>query len=378
MHEFIKNYNSLIIYIIFFGIAFIFSVLINGLFLRFFKTLGMRNKSDGTVIRWGTLSKPAVGGITFYIMYLLSMSCYSILFEPTPRLYHYGFVGFLLSCAAGFLIGLADDAYDTRPILKFGIQFLCGIILISTGIYIHLSGVLVIDYLLTIFWVVGIMNSINMLDNMDGITTIVSIGIILNTIYVIVFHRDINNMHLLSLIGVLASLLAFLYYNWHPSSMYMGDTGSQFLGAFLATMGIIYFWNDAYATTSPAQGKLISNAVMTFILPILDTTVVVVNRMGKKQSPFIGGKDHTTHCLAYLGLNDRQVAWVFISLSLCSFSLNVMIHRFLYDWKHFYTISFAGYFLVLLVFFFYTTRNKISKSKERVHAQNYTQSEAKG
>ena len=143
-------------------------------------------------------------------------------------------------------------------------------------------------------------------------------------------------------------------------------TGSQFLGAFLATMGIIYFWNDAYATDVPAQGKLISNAVMTFILPILDTTVVVVNRLGKKQSPFVGGKDHTTHCLAYLGLNDRQVAWVFISLSLCSFSLNIMIHRFLADWQHSYTVAFAGYFLVLLIFFFYTTRNKISKNKGRV------------
>ena len=169
------------------------------------------------------------------------MACYSILFEPTQRLYHYGFVGLLLSCAAGFLIGLADDAYDTRPILKFGIQFLCGVILIASGVYINLTHNLLLNYLLTIFWVVGIMNSINMLDNMDGITTIVTIGIVLNIIYVILFHHDFNNLHLLVLTGVLASLFAFLYFNWHPSTMYMGDTGSQFLGAFLATMGIIYF-----------------------------------------------------------------------------------------------------------------------------------------
>lgn len=373
MHELFKNYYNLLTYAVFLVVAVIFSIVINGLFLRFFKTLGIRNQSDGTVIRWGTLSKPSVGGITFYIMFLLSMACYSILFEPTQRLYHYGFVGLLLSCAAGFLIGLADDAYDTRPLLKFGIQVLCGIILIASGVYINITHNLLLNYLLTIFWVVGIMNSINMLDNMDGITTIVSIGIVMNTIYVILFHRDFNNMHLLALIGVLASLLAFLYFNWHPSSMYMGDTGSQFLGAFLATMGIIYFWNDTYAVNNPAQGKLISNAVMTFILPILDTTVVVINRLGKKKSPFIGGKDHTTHCLVYLGLNDRQVAWVFISLSLCSLSLNIMIHRFLYQWKYFYTWSFAGYFAILLIFFFYATRNKISKSKEHLHAQSKLQ-----
>ncbi len=370
MLELLNNYKSLIIYAIFLIVAVIFSIVINGLFLRFFKTLGIRNQPDGTVIRWGSLSKPSVGGITFYIIFLLSMACYSILFEPAQRLYHFGFVGLLLTCAAGFLIGLADDAYDTRPLLKFGVQLLCGVILIASGVYINLTHNLLIDYVLTIFWVVGIMNSINMLDNMDGITTIVAIGIVLNTIYVIMFHHDFNNMHLLALMGVLASLLAFLYYNWHPSSMFMGDTGSQFLGAFLATMGIIYFWNDPYALGNPAQGKLISNAVMTFILPILDTTVVVVNRMAKKKSPFIGGKDHTTHCLAYLGLNDRQVAWVFISLSLCSLSLNIMIHRFLYEWKHLYTWAFAGYFAVLLIFFFYTTRHKIIRSKEHTHGQN--------
>ena len=314
MQEFLKIYYSLLIYAIFFIAAVIFSVVINVLFLRFFKTLGIRNNSDGTVIRWGTLSKPSVGGITFYILFLLSMACYSILFEPNQRLYHYGFVGLLLSCGSGFLIGLADDAYDTKPLLKFGIQFLCGLILIVSGIYIHLTGNILVDYLITVFWVVGIMNSINMLDNMDGITTIVSTGIILNTIYIILFFHDFNNVHLLALVGVLASLLAFLYFNWHPSSMYMGDTGSQFLGAFLATMGIVYFWNDAYALHTPATGKLISNAVMTFILPILDTTVVVINRLGKRQSPFVGGKDHTTHCLVYLGLKNQCQEFTFVNI----------------------------------------------------------------
>lgn len=370
MHEFVSIFNSLITYAVFFVVAVIFSIVINSLFLRFFKTLGIRNNADGTVIRWGTLSKPSVGGITFYIIFLLSMACFSILFEPTQRLYHYEFVGLLLCCASGFLIGLADDAYDTKPILKFGIQVLCGIILIASGVSIHLTHYVLLNYLFTIFWVVGIMNSINMLDNMDGITTIVSAGIVINTIYVIILHRDFNNVHLLALTGVLASLIAFLYFNWNPSSMYMGDTGSQFLGAFLATMGIIYFWNDGYAVHTPSQGKLICNAVMTFILPILDTTVVVVNRLGRGQSPFVGGKDHTTHSLAYLGLKDRQVAWVFISLSLCSLSLNIMIHRFLFAWSHFYTLSFAGYFFFLLVFFFYATRHKIIKQRELLQSQS--------
>ncbi len=367
MTEWFVNNASIVLYATFTVVAFIFSMMINGLFLRFFKTLGIRNNEDGTIIRWGALSKPSVGGITFYIMFLLAIASYSILFEPTQSLYQYGFVGLLIACASGFIIGLADDAYDTKPLLKFGIQFLCGLILIGSGICIKIFPYALANYIFTIFWVVGIMNSVNMLDNMDGITTIVSIGVIFNTIFRIVINGDITNMHLLVLIGVGASLLAFLRYNWHPSKMYMGDTGSQFLGVFLATMGIIYFWNDPYESAAPATGRLFAATVMTFILPILDTTVVVTNRLAKGQSPFVGGKDHTTHSLAYLGLTDRGVAWVFIALAVCSFSLNLMIELFFSSWTTGLTIGFATYFLALLIFFFYTTRNKRVQSRERLH-----------
>ncbi|MEP7263373.1 MAG: MraY family glycosyltransferase [Bacteroidota bacterium] len=356
--------NSGLIYIIFFVAAATFSILINGLFLRFFHTLGIRNNEEGAIIRW-TYAKPSVGGITFYIMFLLSVASYTVLFNPPESMYHYAFVGLLLSCAAGFLVGLADDAYDTRPFLKFGIQFLCGVILIASGIVINISPWWPLNYFLTLFWVVGIMNSINMLDNMDGITAIVSSGIILNTLVKLIIYHDVNNMHFMALMGVLASLIAFLWFNWHPSKMYMGDTGSQFLGVFLATMGIVYFWNDPYHFTTPAPtGKLFASAVMVFILPIVDTTVVVYNRMSKGKSPFVGGRDHTTHSLAYLGLSDRQVAFAFIALVFCSVCQNIMIERFLFNWKHVYTIGFATYFFGLLGFFFYTTRNKLTSTKK--------------
>jgi hypothetical protein len=81
----------------------------------------------------------------------------------------------------------------------------------------------------------------------------------------------------------------------------------------------------------------------------------------------VGGKDHTTHSLAYLGLSDRQVALVFLALAACSLSLNIMISEILTEWNHLYTALFAGYFLMLLTFFFYTTRNKKAKSRERLH-----------
>lgn len=357
MTEFIQEHYHPVIYLSFFISCVVFAFLMNNLFLRFFKTLGIRNNADGTIIRWGAMSKPSVGGITFYIVFLLSVASYSIFFSPSQVFYNTKFIGLLLSMALGFIVGLADDAYDTKPMLKFFIQFACGAIMFASGIQIHFFDSQVLNLIFTIFWVVGIMNSINMLDNMDGITTTVSIGIVTCVIMIILSNRDFENMHLIILIGVLASLISFLYFNWNPSRMYMGDTGSQFLGAFLSAIGILYLWNDHY---SPDQTVLVSRqftmAAMCFVLPVVDTTVVVTNRLLRGSSPFVGGKDHTTHSLAVLGLSDRQVALSFMSLSLVSVAVVVFIEKFVTKWSHLYTVIFGVYFILLLTFFFYTTR----------------------
>ena len=361
MDTFLSEHYYKIVYSVFFLCSVSFSFLINNLFLRFFHTLGIRNKNDGTVIRWGAESKPAIGGLSFYILFLISVACYSFFFNPSHVFYNMHFVGLIISMAIGFIIGLYDDAYDTKPYLKFFAQFLCAIVLIFSGVYINIFTDDYLNFLFTIFWVVGIMNSINMLDNMDSITTIVAINIVLGSMLMIVLHRDFENMHLIILTGVLSSLFAFLYYNWHPSKMYMGDTGSQFLGVFLAAMGILYFWNDNYAEQPVAQTKQIISALLAFILPIIDTTIVVVNRLSKGKSPFVGGKDHTTHSLAYLGFSDRMVAYTFAILSFISLVCIYFIHRYIDKWTHLYTLIFSGYFLTLLGFFFYTTRFRKQK-----------------
>jgi UDP-GlcNAc:undecaprenyl-phosphate/decaprenyl-phosphate GlcNAc-1-phosphate transferase len=363
MDKLLHQHYHLFIYSVFFLSSVVFSFLMNNLFLRFFKTLGIRNNNDGTIIRWGALSKPSVGGITFYILFLLSVACYSVFFSPSQVFYNTKFIGLLLSMALGFIVGLADDAYDTKPFLKFFIQVSCGIIMIVTGIKIQIFELEILNYLFTIFWVVGIMNSVNMLDNMDGITTIVSIGIISCTMIIILMNGDYENMHLIILVGVLAALLTFLHFNWNPSRMYMGDTGSQFLGVFLAAIGIMYLWNDMYAPSGVSPSRQFIIAVMCFILPIIDTTVVVYNRVSKGKSPFVGGKDHTTHSLAYMGLSDRNVAVTFMFFSFLSMLIIYFIETRVNEWSHYYTFIFMTYFLLLLTFFFYTTRKAALKKQ---------------
>jgi len=362
-----KSVYYLIVYIGFFVTTFLFSFLINGLFLKFSRTLGIRS-NENREIRWSSTTKPAFGGISFYIIFLLSFASHAIFFQSNAFL-DLKLIGMLAACTLGFLTGLADDAYNTKPFLKFFAQVTCSVILIVTGTYINFFPWQWLNYLLTAFWVIGLMNSINMLDNMDGITTCVSISVVLSAIFMLITNSDYSNVHFIILIGVLSALLGFLYFNWHPSKMYMGDTGSQFLGVFLAAVGIIYFWNiyvvNGDIDTNPkVQTKQLITPLLVFIIPIIDTTIVVINRLLKGQSPFVGGKDHTTHHISYLGFNDSQVAWIYFDLSLFSLLLLILIEKYIPKWGYTHFFVFLTYFLILFTIFYSITR--LNRKKEKI------------
>jgi UDP-GlcNAc:undecaprenyl-phosphate GlcNAc-1-phosphate transferase len=205
------------------------------------------------------------------------------------------------------------------------------------------------------------MNSINMLDNMDGITTIVSIFILLIALFYLAIHDNYNNFDFFAILGVLASLTAFLFHNWNPSRMFMGDTGSQFIGVFLAIISIKYMWNATSYIGESNQYQQIAIVIMAFILPIIDTTCVVINRISRKQSPFVGGKDHTTHHLSYLGLNDSRVGFVYLGISALSLIICFAVFRFIENWNWVHTSIFGFYFLFLFGIMFYITQQNKDK-----------------
>ncbi|MFA6923643.1 MAG: MraY family glycosyltransferase [Bacteroidales bacterium] len=347
--------RGLIELIIFFICAIIFSFVINGLFLKFSKTLGIRN-NNGNEIRWSSQDKPSLGGISFYIIFLVSIIFCSF-FHKEYQSFNLKFLGFFVACTLGFVMGLADDAFNTRPLLKFFTQLFCSLILIFTGTYINIFQNDLYNYLITIFWVVGLMNSINMLDNMDSIATIVSVFILVSILVLVLLQHFIIDVYVLLLIGILASLIGFLFYNWYPSKMYMGDTGSQLLGIFLAGIGIVFYWNNKDFNGNEIFTKRILNAVIIFSLPIIDTTIVVFNRIMRKQSPFIGGKDHTTHNLFYLGHTEKQIAFIFSFLSAISVIMMVIINS-IAKWNHLYISLFVLYLVFLFGILFYVTKMK--------------------
>ncbi len=349
------NIYLLLIYIGYFICTVILSFMINGLFLKFASNLGIRNTSD-TIIRWSASTKPALGGISFYLIFLISIASYSIFFSQTHEFVDKKLLGLLAACTLAFLLGLSDDAYNTKPFLKFTIQVCCALILITTGTYISIFSNTYINYALSLLWIVGLMNSINMLDNMDAITTTVSITIIMSALFILFLNKNGHHIDSIILIGVLSALIGFLFYNWHPAKIFMGDTGSQFLGLFLAAMGITYFWNTPDVRGELIQSKQFFVTILTFAIPIIDTTIVVINRLRKGKSPFIGGKDHTTHNFFFMGMTEKRIAIMYAGICLVSMFFNYLIITYIKNWSYIHIVLFSTYFLILFHFMYAPTR----------------------
>jgi UDP-GlcNAc:undecaprenyl-phosphate GlcNAc-1-phosphate transferase len=352
-------YNGTQLFLIYAGLFFavlVFSLLVNSLFMRFARTLGIRDH-HGELARWSSSAKPAFGGIGFYILFLVCFTLHGVLFPGQglealrPEL-----LGLLAATSLGFLMGLADDAYNTRPLLKFIVQVTCGVLLIASGTTIELFEARWANILLTVFWVVGMMNSINMLDNMDGITTVVSIAIVMAGVMVMLVAGPEDPVYMVLMVGVIAAMGGFLFFNWHPSRMFMGDTGSQFLGVLLAFVGIRFFWNGPSLEGELEPARQIVMPVIVFLLPIVDTTVVSITRIARGTSPFVGGRDHTTHHLSYAGLSDGQVALAFLGLSLFHGFLAYVMLRFIPVWQNLHTAIFVLYALVVFGTLFALTR----------------------
>jgi UDP-GlcNAc:undecaprenyl-phosphate GlcNAc-1-phosphate transferase len=343
-------------HIFFFIGALLFSLLINSIMLRFVKTLGMRMDTEKT-IRWTSDIKPSLGGLTFFIVFLLSIIFHFYVFSAEDLTVDIRYIGVVAATSLGFLMGLSDDAYNTKPVLKFLTQIVCGIILVYSDNYIVLFETNILNYSLTILWVVALMNSINMLDNMDGITSTVSLIISFTILIVMISNKDTGGVGTTITIGLIASLLAFLYFNWNPAKMYMGDTGSQYLGVLLAALSVNYLWNPV-TTEEFVFSRQLLIPLLCFIIPIVDTATVTIKRLIKGNSPFIGGKDHTTHHLAYLGFSEKQVAAIIALISILAAAITLFIITFIKVWSHWYTAIFASYFVLIFVVLFMVAQKK--------------------
>jgi len=164
------------------------------------------------------------------------------------------------------------------------------------------------NILLTMVWIVGITNAINLLDNMDGLAAGIAIAASLFLGYL--FWRVGNYSMLAVTLALAGSVLGFLVFNFPPASIFMGDSGSMFLGFTLSVLAI--------ARQPQASNVLAILGVPTllFLLPILDTALVATTRILRGESPAQGGQDHTSHRLIAFGFSERQVLLALYSVAI--------------------------------------------------------------
>jgi len=361
---------------VFFSLYFFFtiflSIIVNGFFLKYFKGFGTKDFKNANMVRWSHSSKPALGGFSFYMVFLFSIVTFSFFPFGDGSIIGAHWFGLIAACTVGFLSGMIDDIYNNKPFLKLICQLLAAIILVYSDFIIHISDNQFINILMTIFWVVAIMNSINMIDNMDGVATTVGIFILLNSIVVARTQTSFTSVYLFSALGIIGALVGFLYYNWNPSKMYMGDTGSQTLGVILATMGIMVSWSFRDNAEGGVQIKQFIIPLVTYLALIIDTTTVVIRRMAAGKSPFTGGKDHITHHLAYLGLTETNVVLVLSGLSFLTIVANYYLVKYFND----ISVSEVDLMIVgliilfLIVQYFYEKGKKKMQQREQAKPKN--------
>jgi UDP-GlcNAc:undecaprenyl-phosphate GlcNAc-1-phosphate transferase len=239
---------------------------------------------------------PLMGGIAIYGAFILALIFFG------DRRYVNEVVGIFVGASLVSLMGIIDDRRGLGSYIKLAGQILAAGILIFSGVQIQLFGT-ALDLVLTMLWVVGITNAFNLLDNMNGLSG----GIAMIAAVFFTLLAAMSNQYLVgALAGALAGASAgFLIYNWNPAYIFMGDTGSLFLGFLLSAVAIkLRFPSNIVSVT-----WLIP--VLVLAVPIFDTSLVFVSRLRRGQNPLTTpGKDHLSHRLARLTNSRREAVLI--------------------------------------------------------------------
>jgi UDP-GlcNAc:undecaprenyl-phosphate GlcNAc-1-phosphate transferase len=209
----------------------------------------------------------------------------------------------LLGAALTALMGFYDDRWGLRPILKLIGQIMATIILIISGIKVTALPAEWMNLAVTLVWVVGLTNALNLLDNMDGLSS--GVAAVCASFFVVMAAMS-GQIYVGALAAaLLGSTLGFLAYNFNPASIFMGDTGSLFLGFMLAAIGIKLRFPD----NVPFVTWMVPIIVMG--MPIFDTTLVFISRLRRGKNPLTTpGKDHLSHRLVARGFTTREAVMI--------------------------------------------------------------------
>lgn len=309
--------NSTLAFVIVFALALSISLAVTPLALylgqrfQIVSIPGGRRQNEGDMRRVSKL-----GGLALFSSFTIAVIVAQFL--PVPRFDPYEIIrliGLLLGGLVIFVVGLLDDIFDFKPLPQFLGQFLAAALAITFQIFIEyfnnpLTGQetepwpFLVTVTLSLFWLVGMMNTVNFLDGLDGLAIgvafIAGAMLFINSAFRVQPPQTSVSLLPLALMG---ASLGFLLYNFYPAQIFMGG-GAVYLGYLLGTLSII-------------GGAKMATILLVMGLPLLDVVWQAVNRMVRGRSPFEGDRGHVHFRLLDMGFSQRQI--VFIYYFFCTF-----------------------------------------------------------
>lgn len=261
---------------------------------------------------------PRLGGVAICFAFLITEALVTLLAPRFPRWGHsvslHLSTTILVPACLVFLLGVYDDLRGARPWLKFVVQGAAGAMLFLGGLRIlalplvfgarHFSGV--VGLVLTIIWVIGITNAFNLIDGLDGLAA--GSALFSTLVVFIVALVSHSNWLALATIVLAGAILGFLRFNFNPATIFLGDSGSLFIGFLLSAFAL------QGATKAPTV-VAVAIPVVSFGLPILETGISILRRLISGRPVFTGDREHIHHKLLERGLSHRQVVIVLYAVS---------------------------------------------------------------
>lgn len=287
------------------------------LFIAFFITFALTPLTKKVAVYIGAIDKPnerkihqgiipRLGGVPIYFGFMLTMIIFA---DMTSQM-----VGILIGGTIIMIFGVLDDVKELSPKVKILGQVLAAIVLISFGVKVDFvsnpfGGDKIPLYLfsipITIIWIVGIVNALNLIDGLDGLAS----GIAIIAAVVLAITSWLTGLHtILVALCLAASTLGFLKYNFNPAQIFLGDSGSMFLGFNLGAFAIV-------GLTKSAALVSIFIPILILGIPISDTFVAIIRRYINRQPIFKADKGHIHHQLIALGLSQKQAVLIIYAIS---------------------------------------------------------------
>lgn len=260
---------------------------------------------------------PLLGGLAIYLGFIIPFLLFSKI--------DFSGIAFIITSAAILITGIFDDIYNIPAQTRLLIEVSCAIYMACVGMrvdigqYIFKSNVLIylLDFILTVFWIIGVINAVNLVDGVDGLAGgVVAIAALGFAIIGSVIYKDIMFIMALSLIG---AVIGFLIYNRNPAKIFMGDAGSTFLGYVLSILSIMSI------DLSINKASLFV-PVIILTVPIFDTGCAILRRIFSKKSVLVADRGHIHHRLLNLGYSQKKTVYIIYAIAIVSLIVGLIVY----------------------------------------------------